>query len=269
MCSLKEFFKLPVLVILFLLLGTLEHTAYAQYKRFKSKSQIASRKKYNSTFASKQCFLLYKNRVKTPKTKKTKNKKYEVAESDTPSDRFAYYKKASVKRPQDKPKPEPDFHDKTFADQTLDERHTIEDEVLVKNNLPKPTSEKHERIRKLVSERIKDKKDDQPLKLEPLYFVTDQDEFAFVDMDPFLVAVEYALQGRMVLIEGHTDNRGNDNYNVDLSIKRVQRIRQLMKDIGVPDDRISVIGYGEEIATHDNQTNKGRQRNRRVDFTVF
>src|SRR5690606_24242415 len=93
--------------------------------------------------------------------------------------------------------------------------------------------------------------------------------FSVVDMEPFLMAAEYALQGRTVLIEGHTDNRGADNYNVQLSIKRVQKIRQLMIDMGVPDDRISVVGYGEEIGQHDNTSNQGRQLNRRVDFTIF
>ena len=42
-----------------------------------------------------------------------------------------------------------------------------------------------------------------------------------------------------------------------------------MLDMGVPDDRISVVGYGEEIQTNPNTTTKGRQQNRRVDFTIF
>ena len=38
--------------------------------------------------------------------------------------------------------------------------------------------------------------------LESLYFITDEAEFAYVDFDPFLLAVEFALQGKMVLVEG-------------------------------------------------------------------
>jgi outer membrane protein OmpA-like peptidoglycan-associated protein len=52
-------------------------------------------------------------------------------------------------------------------------------------------------------------------------------------------------------------------------MKRVARIQQLMHDIGVPDDRISVIGYGETMPLYDNSTEEGRQKNRRVDFKVF
>jgi OmpA family len=57
--------------------------------------------------------------------------------------------------------------------------------------------------------------------------------------------------------------------NTKLSIKRVQKIRQLMLDMGVPDDRISVVGYGEELNKANNTTEEARQLNRRVDFTVF
>jgi outer membrane protein OmpA-like peptidoglycan-associated protein len=151
----------------------------------------------------------------------------------------------------------------------LDDLHEKEDKVLELNHLPKPTSEKHEEIRRLVSNTINKKTDSEPIELEPLYFTFDQDEFSVVDMDPFLIAVEFALQGKHILIEGHTDHEGNDNYNVQLSIKRVQKIRQLMLDMGVKDDQISVVGYGEEVTDHSNKTEEGKQLNRRVDFKAF
>ena len=151
----------------------------------------------------------------------------------------------------------------------LTELHVKEDAVLEKNNLPKPTSVQHEQVRKLVGDKLASKKDIFPLNLPPLYFTFDEDEFSMVDMEPFLIAAEYALQGRTVLIEGHTDSHGQDTYNVKLSIKRVQKIRQLMLDMGVPDDRISVVGYGEELNKANNKTDEARQLNRRVDFTIF
>lgn len=169
------------------------------------------------------------------------------------------------------PKPAVEPHKVEKVDnKKLDQLHHKEDEVLAENKLPKPSSEKHEQVRKMVADKLKNKPNAEPVSLAPLYFTFDQDEFSIVDMEPFLVATEYALQGRTVLIEGHTDSRGNDDYNVQLSIKRVQKIRQLMLDMGVPDDRISVVGYGEEMKKSNNETtNQGRQLNRRVDFTVF
>ena len=158
---------------------------------------------------------------------------------------------------------------KPLSEMTLDEKHHLEDDVLKENNLPEPTSEKHEQIRREVEKHLANFENEKPIKLEPLYFVLDQDEFAFVDMDPFLVAVEYALQGKHLLIEGHTDASGSSQYNVDLSIKRVERIRQLMIDMGVSDDHISVVGYGEEHAEVNDEIANDKQLDRRVDFTVF
>jgi outer membrane protein OmpA-like peptidoglycan-associated protein len=157
----------------------------------------------------------------------------------------------------------------TPTPEKLDGLHNKEDKVLEKNHLPAPTSKQHEIIREIVANHLKDKKDNDPIELAPLFFNYDEDEFSVVDMNPFLIAVEYALQGRTILIEGHTDSNGADHYNVKLSIKRVQKIRELMHDMGVPDERISVIGYGEEVAQHDNSTAQGRQMNRRVDFKAF
>lgn len=151
----------------------------------------------------------------------------------------------------------------------LDKRHQKEDEVLKLNHLPAPSSEKHEEIRRLVANTLTRKTDTEPIELEPLYFTFDQDELAMVDMEPFLIAVEFGLQGKHILIEGHTDHQGADSYNVQLSIKRVQKIRELMIAMGVPDDQISVVGYGEEVTDHTDKTEEGKQQNRRVDFKAF
>lgn len=164
----------------------------------------------------------------------------------------------------------PSFSPSPIVSKTiLDELHNKEDKVLEMNHLPKPTSEKHEEIRRLVANTLGKKTDSEPIELDPLYFTFDQDEFAVVDMDPFLIAVEFALQGKHILIEGHTDHQGNDDYNVQLSIKRVQKIRQLMLDMGVHDDQISVVGYGEEVTDHTDKSEEGKQQNRRVDFKAF
>ncbi|GEM_PF-2754942 len=135
-------------------------------------------------------------------------------------------------------------------------------------NLPPPVSEKHREVREKVFDMIRKGQADQPI-TESLYFITDMDEFAYVDFEPFLMAVEFAFQGKMILVEGHTDSRGNDDYNLELSMKRVRQIERLMLEIGVPQDQISVIGYGEQMPEHDNSTVEGRQKNRRVDFKIY
>ena len=136
------------------------------------------------------------------------------------------------------------------------------------NNLPPPVSDKHAEVRRKVFDLIKNGQADQPI-TESLYFINAQDEFAYVDFEPFLMAVEFAFHGKMVLVEGHTDSNGDDQYNLELSMKRVRQIERLMEEVGVPTDNISVIGYGETMPTYDNTTDDGRQKNRRVDFKIY
>lgn len=141
-------------------------------------------------------------------------------------------------------------------------------EPIPPDQLPEPVNDKQARIRHEIYDKIKSGEDFKPI-LKSLFFLTDDIEFTYVDFEPFLAAVEYALQGRMVLIEGHTDNRGDEDYNLQLSMRRVRQIERLMLDIGVPQDRISIMGYGEANPTYDNSTEEGRLKNRRVDFKIF
>lgn len=145
---------------------------------------------------------------------------------------------------------------------------TTEKKLPVSNELPQTVNDRHTEIRKIVREKIDSGLANEPI-MESLYFITDEAEFAYVNFDPFLLAVEYALQGKMVLVEGHTDDRGADDHNLQLSMKRVRQIETLMHEIGVPEENVSVIGYGESMPKYDNTTEEGRQKNRRVDFKIF
>ena len=164
----------------------------------------------------------------------------------------------------------PVIHPEPVITSTDERLNSIEDRVLDENRLPVPTSEKHAEIRQRVREMLNKMKDGEAIDLPPLYFHFNRDELAIVNTEPFLYAVEFALHGRHILIEGHTDSQGSDQYNVQLSIKRVERIRKMMHDMGVPDDLISVVGYGEEQAKIASATRQAEnQLYRRVDFKVF
>lgn len=254
-----------LIVLILLLLAALESSAQQTFKKQQARHYKTKYKNQIGYYAN-ACRLLDRKKHQAPRSSKsyeswTKGRPMAERDYSTPTPVVA-----AKKTPQVTPAPEPVAQ--VPSEKELETLHTKEDQVLAENKLPVPLSEKHNEIRNRVAEQIKQQKDNEPIELQPLFFNFAEDEFSVVDMDPFLIAVEFALQGKHILIEGHTDNRGADTYNVQLSIKRVKKIQQLMHDMGVPDDRISIMGYGEEHAG-ETATEKDHQQSRRVDFKAF
>jgi len=71
-----------------------------------------------------------------------------------------------------------------------------------------------------------------------------------------------------VLVEGHTDAIGTDEYNLALSQKRAQAVSDFLASQGVAAKRLSWEGYGKTRPVADNDTDAGRQKNRRVDLVI-
>ena len=80
------------------------------------------------------------------------------------------------------------------------------------------------------------------------------------------VMVEYPQT--LIRIEGHTDSVGSDSYNQDLSERRAGNVRNLLVQRGVDFGKMEVVGYGESMPVANNQTESGRQMNRRVEIKV-
>ena len=74
---------------------------------------------------------------------------------------------------------------------------------------------------------------------------------------------------RRVLIEGHTDNTGNEDFNVKLSQQRADSVRSLLVARGVAPERIATRGHGPKYPIVENATPAGRQQNRRVEVLVL
>lgn len=72
-----------------------------------------------------------------------------------------------------------------------------------------------------------------------------------------------------ILIEGHTDNKGTDSYNQNLSEERAESVSHFLARQGVRSSRFSVIGYGEGQPVASNESEAGRQKNRRVEVAIF
>jgi outer membrane protein OmpA-like peptidoglycan-associated protein len=73
---------------------------------------------------------------------------------------------------------------------------------------------------------------------------------------------------RQITVEGYTDNVGSDAYNLELSQRRAEAVRDFFVQNGISADRINARGLGEEYPVASNETQAGRQENRRVQIII-
>ncbi len=72
-----------------------------------------------------------------------------------------------------------------------------------------------------------------------------------------------------ITIEGHTDSYGGDENNLALSRRRAEAVgAYLTNELQMPVSRISSVGYGETQPIANNDTEQGRERNRRIDVII-
>jgi peptidoglycan-associated lipoprotein len=107
--------------------------------------------------------------------------------------------------------------------------------------------------------------------LQPVYF--DFDSFAIrSDAKPTLVANSKGIQDNsgwgVVTCEGHTDERGSEEYNLALGERRANSVRRYLLDLGVPSNRLATVSFGEAKPRSVGHDESAWRYNRRVEFTV-
>ena len=107
--------------------------------------------------------------------------------------------------------------------------------------------------------------------LQPVYF--DFDSFAIrSDAKPTLVANSKGIQDNtgwgVVTCEGHTDERGSEEYNLALGERRANSVKRYLQDLGVPSSRLATVSFGEAKARAMGHDESAWRYNRRVEFTV-
>jgi peptidoglycan-associated lipoprotein len=75
-------------------------------------------------------------------------------------------------------------------------------------------------------------------------------------------------QSALLLIEGHTDERGTNEYNLALGERRAKATRDYLVSVGIDEGRITVISYGEERPVCTDKTEACWAKNRRAHFLV-
>jgi len=72
-----------------------------------------------------------------------------------------------------------------------------------------------------------------------------------------------------VQITGHTDAIGSDESNMALSMRRAEAVKTYLVNRGIAADRLITVGKGEAQPIDTNDTDIGRARNRRIEFTIL
>lgn len=82
------------------------------------------------------------------------------------------------------------------------------------------------------------------------------------------VAIKAAPPGTVIEIDGHTDNTGDPDSNLQLSQQRALAVRDYLVMRGVDESALTAKGFGDKDPVTTNETEEGRFRNRRIQFTV-
>jgi len=106
---------------------------------------------------------------------------------------------------------------------------------------------------------------------EDVLFATDSDVLRPMAIERLRPLADYlrANGGVRVAIDGHTDSRGTDAHNQDLSERRAQSVREALDEMGVTRARFRVAGHGEGSPVASNATAEGMRLNRRVEVTLL
>lgn len=88
-------------------------------------------------------------------------------------------------------------------------------------------------------------------------------------LDQIASSVSGLRTGYMLELQGYTDARGSEQYNIGLSQRRAEAVERYLVSKNVPLFRISIVGLGKDNPVADNKTDQGRTQNRRVEVRVL
>lgn len=106
--------------------------------------------------------------------------------------------------------------------------------------------------------------------LKNIFFDVDKYELKEKSYTELEKIVHFLVENPQISIEigGHTDNTGNINYNQQLSEKRAMAVYTYIINQGISSKRLSARGFGHTRPVATNETEDGRQLNRRIEFTI-
>jgi OmpA-OmpF porin, OOP family len=101
-----------------------------------------------------------------------------------------------------------------------------------------------------------------------LFFENNSDKLKVASLTQLdeLTTILMKYEGASLTIEGNTDSNGSDEFNLNLSQKRTESVKQYLVGKGIPESRLIAIGNGETKPVASNKTALGRAKNRRVEL---
>jgi outer membrane protein OmpA-like peptidoglycan-associated protein len=101
-----------------------------------------------------------------------------------------------------------------------------------------------------------------------LFFENNSDKLKVASLSQLdaLILILNKYPGAKLSIEGHTDSVGKDAYNLTLSQKRSDSVKQYLLSKGIDESRLTAIGFGETKPVATNNTALGKAKNRRVEL---
>jgi outer membrane protein OmpA-like peptidoglycan-associated protein len=103
-----------------------------------------------------------------------------------------------------------------------------------------------------------------------VYFDTNKSEVKGASASTLdrLVGVLKEYPDTNILVEGHTDSAGANDYNMNLSKQRAQSVTNYLANKGIASNRLTTKWYGELQPKSDNSTSEGKAKNRRVEMVI-
>ena len=130
-----------------------------------------------------------------------------------------------------------------------------------------------ERVDTVVIEKVTKEEAERVIKLaaQNLEFEYDKSiivKNSFADLDA-LTNLMLMREDLKIKLEGHTDNNGSEEYNMQLSKNRVEAVKAYLVANGIEKDRVQIAYFGESKPIADNSTPEGQAKNRRVEMTYI
>lgn len=117
---------------------------------------------------------------------------------------------------------------------------------------------------------IEEYKEDVPIVLQNVQFALNSSILKKGSTKELDQLLDYLKENKEmnIAIQGHTDNIGEEQYNLTLSTKRAQSIYEYLKVRGIAENRLTFKGFGEGKPVKGNHSEEGRSANRRVEFII-